>query len=204
MGEEDTRRRLSQLLSPDVTARVLAESSAPTIQFEVREVVGLHARPRGYEAECEAQDPSDVARAQAKLLPELIRVVHRHGGLCERLLGGGLMALFGVPGAEPGAAARAASCALELSTSVPGISVGAHVGPAAVGFFGAPEMLSYVALGDVVNVAIGLAHACEALEVRAAISDVLHQSSGGRADFVALGPVEIPGRHGKIAAFGLR
>ena len=55
-------------------------------------------------------------------------VVERHGGTVERLVGGEVMALFGVPAVHEDDALRAVRAAVEIRDALPELGVQARIG----------------------------------------------------------------------------
>src|SRR5690606_1937979 len=95
------------------------------------------------------------------------RAVRGPGGIVEKLLGDGVMALFipAMVGGETAAPAIAAARRILGEVSLP-VGVGIHTGPAWVGFVGGvEEVLEFTALGDAVNVASRLGSDAQAGEI---------------------------------------
>jgi adenylate cyclase len=96
-----------------------------------------------------------------------VRVVEEHGGMVNKYLGDGFMALFGAGDSnnKHADAGVTAGCEIlralddlnrELAALGRGtirIGVGLHTGPAIVGSIGSPERLEFTAIGNTVNVA---------------------------------------------------
>ncbi len=98
---------------------------------------------------------------------EAAREIKSHGGMINKFIGDGIMALFGAPVAHADDARRGVACALRmielnqefnrrratehLEPLVMGIGI--HTGEAVVGNIGAPEKMEYTAIGTAVNVA---------------------------------------------------
>lgn len=81
--------------------------------------------------------------------------IREPGGLVDKLLGDGVMALF-IPGFTGGDdAGKAVAAARRILSEVPlPVGIGIHTGPAWVGFIGGvDDVLDFTALGDAVNVA---------------------------------------------------
>jgi adenylate cyclase len=102
--------------------------------------------------------------------------IERNGGIVDKFLGDGVMALFIPVLAGEGHADRALSAATDLVAAVErsalpasGVRVGAgvHRGSAFVGVLGSGDRLDFSALGDPVNVAARLGSIAEPGEVLA-------------------------------------
>lgn len=119
------------------------------------EITALFADIRGSTGLAETMSPSDYSAAISAYVRIASRAVREPGGLVDKLLGDGVMALF-IPGfVGEDHAARAATAARQIiaESQVP-VGVGIHTGPAWVGFVGGVnDVLDFTALGDAVNVA---------------------------------------------------
>ena len=111
--------------------------------------------------------PQEVVSALNVFFSNAVEIVESHGGMVNKFLGDGFMALFGV-GAEGDdhalravEAGRALLCCLDEATHQleeagwPNfkIGIGINSGPAIVGSIGSPKRQEYTAIGDTVNIA---------------------------------------------------
>jgi adenylate cyclase len=120
------------------------------------EMTALFADIRGSTGLAESMSPGEYSAAIADYVRTASRAVREPGGLVDKLLGDGIMALF-VPGFVVGGdhadAAVAAGREILRNVRVP-VGVGVHTGPAWVGFIGGIDgVMDFTALGDAVNVA---------------------------------------------------
>jgi adenylate cyclase len=119
------------------------------------EITALFADIRGSTGLAETMSPSDYSAAVTAYVRIASRAVREPGGLVDKLLGDGVMAIF-IPGfVGDDHAAKAATAARQIiSESRVPVGVGIHTGPAWVGFVGGVnDVLDFTALGDAVNVA---------------------------------------------------
>ncbi len=133
-----------------------------------RDVVVLFADMRGFTALAEQLQPEQVFQVLNMYLAAMAGAVRQHGGMVDKYLGDGLMALFGAPIPHDHAVQAAVYCAMEMHARVsalqppplvprlPLIGIGIHVGEAILGTVGGKERLEYTVIGDVVNVAARL------------------------------------------------
>jgi class 3 adenylate cyclase len=95
-------------------------TSAPASQAEERKVVTvLFCDLVGFTARSDKADPEDV---QARLRPyhaQLRREIERFGGTLDKLIGDGVMAVFGAPAAHEDDPERAVRCASACSSPSP-------------------------------------------------------------------------------------
>lgn len=120
------------------------------------QMAALFADIRGSTGLAETMSPAAYSAAITEYVRVASRAVREPGGLVDKLLGDGIMALF-VPGFVVGGdhagAAVAAGREILRKVQLP-VGVGVHTGPAWVGFVGGIDgVLDFTALGDAVNVA---------------------------------------------------
>jgi len=164
-------------------------SADPGLGGARRPITALFCDIRGFTARCDGREAEDVVAELNRFFNEAVRVVESdHGGMINKFLGDGFMALFGATGEDSTAHALDAVRAAEqlvgaverLNRDAPAtaplaIGIGIHTGPAVVGNIGSDRRLEFTAIGDTVNVASRL----EALTKTLGVSIVL--SAGTRA-----------------------
>src|SRR6478752_6663133 len=144
----------------------------------------------------------------------LVDILDRHGGIVNKFLGDGFLALFGAPLEAPDPAHRAVAAAREMleanarvneATSWPlRIGIGIHLGEVVAGNIGSPRRKEYTVIGDTVNFASRL----EALNkdfnsqflISEAVRDALGEACG---DAVSLGEVMVRGYEQPMAVWRL-
>lgn len=111
--------------------------------------------------------PRQVVEGLNLFFQDAVEIVERHGGMVNKYLGDGFMAIFGVGVSMSNHADRACLAAMDLVKQIDAtrvqvcrvgwtdlsIGVGIHSGPAIVGCIGSPRRQEYTAIGDTVNVA---------------------------------------------------
>ena len=116
-----------------------------------RHVAVLFVDISGFTKLVESVPPEEVYQTVRPVLDELSRVVQRHGGEIQQVLGDGFMAVFGLrtSGDEVGSAVRAALATLQLSTHMP-VHAGVECGEVLVTPSGEPGRVAV--WGRVVNI----------------------------------------------------
>lgn len=213
------RRRIQQLVgklaSPAVANRLLSTAGGLQLEGSRRRVVVLFSDVRNFTTRTETSSPEAIVADLNRYFTEMVAVVHAHGGLVDKFIGDGLMAIFGFDG-EPDAATAAVlaardmhSAVLQLNQSLVepiAIGVGIHVGEAIAGTIGSPDRMEFTFIGDVVNTAARIEGMTRALGVSPLISadvlGVLSPAARGLA-WVDVGTQGLKGKQEAVQLFGL-
>jgi adenylate cyclase len=133
-----------------------------------REISVMFCDIRGFTAFSAGRPPAEVLCALNEFLGRMVRVVEkRHGGMINKYLGDGFMALFGAAGTDAAHALHAVETAREILAQAGQpfrIGIGIHTGVAIVGNIGSESRLEYTAIGDTVNLASRVEGMTKALE----------------------------------------
>ena len=104
--------------------------------------------------------PEEVVADLNDFFELVIPAIEAEGGHANKLLGDGLMAVFGIPNPLPDHADRALSAAREVADRVADryqgalrVGIGLNSGTVVAGSMGGGSKLDYTVIGDVVNVA---------------------------------------------------
>jgi class 3 adenylate cyclase len=122
---------------------------------------------RGYTSGTEGMDPGDVVVMLNELMDLLSGAIVRNGGIVNKFLGDGLMAMFGAPKPLEGHALKAVKAGLEmqkwmerwndrrLARNLPSFysGIGINTGVAMCGKVGAQDRMEYTLIGEEVNLA---------------------------------------------------
>ena len=153
-----------QHVSPQIVERLLS-SGAGTLS-ESRRVCVMFVDIRGFTAAAHARTPAAVVTRLNAAFDVLVGVVDRHGGIVNKFLGDGFLAMFGAPIEDPHAARNAVAAAREMLLAIEHanrgsdwpirIGIGIHIGEAVTGNVGSPRRKEYTVIGDTVNLAARL------------------------------------------------
>lgn len=200
-----------QHVSPEVVERLIEREDDPG--SEMRCVCVMFLDIRGFTRFAEGKEPQEVFDYLNGVFGFMIDIVNANGGIINKFLGDGFMAIFGAPisdGRDVENAVRASRQILarlddEIEVGrVPDtkVGIGLHAGMALTGNVGSPARKEYTVIGDVVN----LASRIEQLNKRFG-SQMLVSETVWRALPVPcpecrdLGEVEIRGHQGKIRIY---
>ena len=159
--ENTVRRLFSTYLPQQVADMLVANPEQARPGGEEREVTILFADLQGFTSLAETLPLDDVVSLLNRVLTGMAQQISLHGGVIDKFLGDGLMAIFNSPTFLPQHASIAARAALAIEKYIANqttpyllkVNMGIHTGKAIVGNIGGTDLLSYTAVGDTVNVA---------------------------------------------------
>jgi adenylate cyclase len=169
---------------------------------------------RSFTAGARTRTPQEVVNRLDGAFAVLVDILDRHGGIVNKFLGDGFLALFGAPLHAPDPAHRAVAAAREMleanarineATSWPlRIGIGIHLGEVVAGSIGSPRRKEYTVIGDTVNFASRLEALNKDFNSQFLISGAVHDALGEECrDAVSLGEVEVRGYERPMAVWRL-
>jgi adenylate cyclase len=201
-----------QHVSPQVVERLITEGA--NTQSDIRRVAVMFVDFRSFTAAARSRSPQDVVDRLDGAFAVLVEILDRHGGIVNKFLGDGFLALFGAPFEATEAPHRAVAAAREMLLAMDDINdgaswplrigIGIHFGEVVAGNIGSPRRKEYTVIGDTVNFASRL----EALNkdfnsqllVSASVRDALGEAC---TDAVSLGEVAVRGYDRPMAVWQL-
>lgn len=201
-----------QHVSPQVVERLMAEGTSAA--GDLRRVAVMFVDFRGFTAGAQSRTPQQVVDRLDGAFAVLVDILDRHGGIVNKFLGDGFLALFGAPLEASDAAHRAVAAGREMliamdhinaQTSWPlRIGIGVHFGEVVAGNIGSPRRKEYTVIGDTVNFASRLEALNKEFGSQFLISATVREALGDDGvDAVALGEVTVRGYEQKVAVFQL-
>jgi adenylate cyclase len=161
------RDRVKELFGRYVTAQVSEKIVKGEVNLggESRNVTMLFSDIRGFTAMSEHMPPAQVVAFLNAYFSEMVEAVFEQGGILDKFMGDGMLAVFGSMGDLPDHPRRAVLAALRMKAllskingerSVEGkppiaIGVGIHTDEVIVGNIGSRRRLEYTVIGDGVN-----------------------------------------------------
>lgn len=209
-------RAMSRYVPVDLVRGLYASRREPALGGTLREVSMMFTDIEGFTAFSERLGPDALAAVLGRYLEVMTDTIHRTGGIVDKYVGDAVMALWNAPADRPDHAARACEAALAcrdaeraLVTS-PGwhgpmlrTRFGLHCDTVMVGHFGAPDRMSYTALGDGVNLSSRLEGLNKAYGTSILASDALRAAAGTPFAFRLLDRVAVKGKTRGVAVYEL-
>lgn len=201
-----------QHVSPQVVERLMAEGTSAA--GDLRRVAVMFVDFRGFTAGAQSRTPQEVVDRLDGAFAVLVDILDRHGGIVNKFLGDGFLALFGAPLEASDAAQRSVAAGREMLTAMDRINaqtswplrigIGIHFGEVVAGNIGSPRRKEYTVIGDTVNFASRLEALNKEFGSQLLISASVREALGDDGeDAVALGEVTVRGYEQKVAVFQL-
>ena len=158
---------LSRYVSAHVAESVVSQRKLPELTGSRRRITVMFCDIRNFTRFSNALEPEQVFGFLNEFFAEMIDAIFKHEGTLDKMLGDGLMALFGTPQDDNEHALHALEAAMEMQNRLEGlrdkwkqhhasdlkIGIGLHSGDAMVGHIGSNDRMEYTAIGDTVNIA---------------------------------------------------
>jgi adenylate cyclase len=201
-----TRERVTNLfgqhVSPQVAERLLG-ASAESLN-ETRRVAVMFVDIRGFTEAASKRHPAAVVARLDAAFAVLVEVVDRHGGIVNKFLGDGFLALFGAPLPDPRAARSAVAAGREMLAAAERdnaghdwpfrLGIGIHVGDVVTGTIGSANRKEFTVIGDTVNLASRIEAMNKEFDSQLLVSEAVWRELGDAAvDAVPLGALPIRG-----------
>ncbi|MDU6669394.1 MAG: adenylate/guanylate cyclase domain-containing protein, partial [Bradyrhizobium sp.] len=145
-----------QHVSPQVVERLMKEGTAEA--RDIREVAVMFVDFRGFTAASRSKTPQEIVERLDGAFAVLVDILERHGGIVNKFLGDGFLALFGAPFETRDAAPQAVAAAREMVEAMDRVNVtsswplrigiGIHLGEVVAGSVGSPRRKEYTVIGD--------------------------------------------------------
>lgn len=201
-----------QHVSPQVVERLMALGTSAS--GDLRRIAVMFVDFRGFTAGAQSRSPQEVVERLDGAFAVLVDILDRQGGIVNKFLGDGFLALFGAPLEASDAAQRAVAAGREMlsamdrinaQTSWPlRIGIGIHFGEVVAGNIGSPRRKEYTVIGDTVNFASRLEALNKEFGSQLLISASVREALGDDgSDVVALGEVAVRGYERPVAVFQL-
>ncbi|MEO8205541.1 MAG: adenylate/guanylate cyclase domain-containing protein [Chthoniobacterales bacterium] len=194
-------RTFGRYVSPEIAKHVLSNDRF----MEARKLEGvvMFADLRGFTSYSENRDPEQIAAMLNRCWDIAMQIVETHGGVVNKFLGDGFMALFGVPIALPNPEAAAAATAVKLQGALQpllepeGLSlcIGIHQGEFIAGGIGSESRCEFTVIGTTVNVASRIESLNRELKTNCLASTALINRIGESFDIRSQGKRSVKGIH---------
>ncbi|MBI4408998.1 MAG: adenylate/guanylate cyclase domain-containing protein [Gemmatimonadetes bacterium] len=211
--KERYRGLLDKVVSPDVAEELLREEVR--LGGESREVTTLFVDIRGFTSLTQGMESQDVVTLLNEYAARTGAAVEAEGGVVDKYVGDGIMALFGAPIARGDEALRAVRAALGIRAALADLNaersargeptiragIGISTGIVVAGNMGSAHRLNYTVVGTPVNLAARLCDAAAPSEILLSEETYARVQQAVRAR--PLGARDIKGFSSPVGVFAL-
>nr|WP_321400656.1 adenylate/guanylate cyclase domain-containing protein [uncultured Desulfobacter sp.] len=165
LNEEKQMIQLSRFFSKNVIKEIFKKGKLK-LGGEKKRAAVIFIDLNGFTSFSEKMEPEEVVILLNQFFCRMIPLIFKHGGTLDKLLGDGILGVFGTPLEDPDSCLNAVRTALEMFSALFALnreikknfrplemSVGINYGELVSGFMGSEEHLHYTVVGDTVNVA---------------------------------------------------
>jgi adenylate cyclase len=219
------RETFGQIVSPEVRDDII--ENFPGLGGELEEITVLFADIRGFTRRTMGEDPKRVVELLNRFLTLAAIAIESNGGLIDKFMGDGVMALFGARRRKGNHADQAVAAGRELLDHLKGfnaelgqngqppleIGIGVHTGIALVGCIGSKEVLpdgrerlrkAFTAIGETVNLAQRLEQLTKSHEGPILLSEQTKVKLQMPLGLHCHGAVPVPGYEGSLMVYQVK
>jgi adenylate cyclase len=210
-------RALGKYVPIDLVRLLYRTGREPVLGGETCEVSLMFTDIEGFTALGERLPPNELAAALGRYFEVMTGAVHGASGSIDKYIGDAIMALWNAPTPCPGHARKACEAALACRGALEALFAsaewtgrprlvtrfGLHRAEVMVGHFGAPDRMSYTALGDGVNLASRLEGLNKQYGTRVLASEAIHEEALAAFEFRIVDLVAVKGRQQGVRVYEL-
>jgi adenylate cyclase len=198
--EEKQRLALCRFFPSQVREKILGSQGNLRLGGERKQVTILFADLQGFTSMSEEIDHEKVVNILNSYFSLMTPIIFQHNGTLDKLMGDGMLALFGAPMSHGDDPYRAVQTAVEMLKALERfnrsnesrgwpelrLTVGINAGEVVAGYIGSEEHMNYTVIGDAVNVAQRIQSVAESNQilisgtVRDLILDRLQEIEGAK------------------------
>ena len=202
---ENVRDTFGQFVTPEVARFVLANPDSISDQGEQKNMTVLFSDVRSFTSFAGRVPPQQAVSALNEIFACIIKAIQSEGGILNKFIGDGMLALFGTPVPLIDHAVRATKAAVTAMQAIEALArsrqekgmiplrvgMGINTGEMVAGCLGTAERTEYTVIGDAVNIASRLEEIAEPGQILLGPETV--KAVGAVFDVRDLGMVPLPG-----------
>jgi adenylate cyclase len=209
-GEEEKKwikDLFSRYVSEEVVKQIM-DSPHLSLEGKRQDISVLFCDIRDFTPRAEKEDPENIVAILNAYFEEMSDIIFQFGGMVDKYLGDGIMALFGAPINQPGHADRAVSCAIEMQNRVhylnqkeilrgkPHLEIGIGIssGETVIGNVGSTNRIEYTAIGDPVNTSARIEPLNKEYKTKILISESTKNKLQGTYKIHFVGKIQLKGK----------
>jgi adenylate cyclase len=209
------RSALERFLSPEVVELIASNPGGVRLGGTNQKATVLFADIRGFTSLSERMQPEQVVEILNEYFTRVTDVIFDHGGMLDKYIGDGVMAVFGAPLSKGNDALSAVKAAIEIQKLITAmnrdaaarkwpelqVGIGINTGTVIAGNIGSPRRLDYTVIGDTVNTASRLMSNAAGDQIIISMDTAAEIGSGFK--MTSLPPLKLKGKAEPMAAFDI-
>jgi adenylate cyclase len=213
---EFIREAFSRYVPKFILEQAIKDGYHIKLDGKLQEISVLLVDIREFTALTEDMCPEAIVSLLNRHFQTITDIVFSYHGWVDKLMGDGLMALFGLPMYQEDSAFRAVSVALEINKKLNRmdpyrykdsykeikVGMGINTGPAVIGNMGSEQRLNYTAIGDIVNLAFRLQALARKGEIL--VGENTYEKSKDKVIAEPLGPIRVKGKSQPVNIYALK
>jgi adenylate cyclase len=200
---------LGRYFSPGLAERLVADDRMTELGGQRKCVSVLFADVTGFTTLVDANTVEDVVEVLNRYFETVVPLIFKHGGMLDKFLGDGVMAVFGIPDEDEMDPVRAIMCAVDIQKGIEElrqdlvrdglfpitVGIGIATGVALAGNVGTKNQMNYTVIGEPVNLAQRLETISEPGEIVVSNSTVegIPEGASLEVSFEPMGAVRVKG-----------
>ncbi len=210
-------RAMGKYVPLALVRELFEDNREPALGGKLHEVTIFFSDIEGFTTRAEEEPPGVVAQWLGQYLEVMTTAVHAEEGTVDKFIGDAVMALWNAPKANVDHALQACRAALRCQAETKKLyaspawggraplvtRIGLHVGSVMVGHFGAPDRLSFTAIGDSVNLASRLEGLNKQYGTTLLVSEEVQRRAKHEFAFRRLDLVAVKGKSQAIGVYEL-
>lgn len=212
--EKRVRSTMSRYMSKEVADQVLAAGELE-LGGKEQKVTVMFSDVRSFTSIAEALGPRETVSLLNEYFTEMVDAIFQHGGILDKYMGDGIMALFGAPLVSANDADNALAVSddmmsrlaqLNIRRAAAGqaaldIGIGFSTGPTVIGNIGSVRRLDYTVIGDTVNLASRLESATKQYGAKILLSEMTVRDLKRPATLRELDLMRVKGKDRPVAVY---
>jgi adenylate cyclase len=206
---EKKRMNLSRYFSRGLAEHLVADGRMTGLGGQKKNVTVVFADITGFTTLVEENPVEQVVEVLNRYFETIVPVIFKYGGMLDKFLGDGVMAVFGIPDATDLDPVNAIKCAVDIQRGVKAlkerlvgeglfpieVGVGIATGVVVAGNIGTAEQMNYTVIGEPVNLAQRLESVSSPGEiiVSSLTTDVIPPHTDLEVGFEPMGSIRVKG-----------
>ncbi len=212
--ELEKYNQLRRYLSPKLTEKILSSGDTFGTEPKRKMMTVVFTDIRGFSSLADSLEPEELFHLLDRYLSEMIKIVYRHDGTLNKIMGDGLVIFFGDPIPMEDHVERAVRMAIDMQKKIAdlkdewrqyghelGVGIGINTAFMSIGNIGSDMHRDYTVIGNQVNVASRLETQAKADQIL--ISQRTYSKIKDVVEVEEMGNISVKGIHDPVKTYNV-